>query len=189
MQPFVPAGLTYFVLAQKAKIGHIIEFPRYLILTSYSEAASTVVRADSYLTLHYRIDLVSGPAAGSVFANTFDGRPATLQMGAGQWAPGMEEALLGREEGARFSIDLSAAQAYGDRNPDLLQWVSRGMLEQHADPGSAFAPGDMVEFSAPNGGRYSGVLKQWRDDAALFDFNHPLAGADLRIDVSLLGVL
>lgn len=147
------------------------------------------VRPDSYLTLHYRIKLITGPAAGSVFADTFDGRPATLQMGAGQWAPGMEQALLGHQEGERFSFDLAAAQAYGDRNPDLLQWVTRGMLDQHAGADTTFAPGDMVEFSAPNGGRYSGVLKQYSDDAALFDFNHPLAGADVHIEVSLLGVL
>lgn len=147
------------------------------------------VRPDSYLTLHYRIKLITGPAAGSVFVDTFDGRPATLQMGAGQWAPGMEQALLGHQEGERFSFDLAAAQAYGDRNPDLLQWVTRGMLDQHAGADTTFAPGDMVEFSAPNGGRYSGVLKQYSDDAALFDFNHPLAGADVHIEVSLLGVL
>jgi FKBP-type peptidyl-prolyl cis-trans isomerase SlpA len=139
--------------------------------------------------LHYRIELMSGPAAGSVFANTFDGRPATLQLGTGQWAPGMEELLLGRAEGERFSYDLAAASAYGDRNPDLLQRVTRTMLAEHAAPGAEFQPGDMVEFSAPNGGRYSGVLKELGEADALFDFNHPLAGADLRIEVSLLGVL
>ncbi|MGP1616038.1 MAG: FKBP-type peptidyl-prolyl cis-trans isomerase [Pollutimonas bauzanensis] len=147
------------------------------------------VRPDSYLTLHYRIELVTGPAAGSVFANTFDGRPATLQMGMGQWAPGMEDALLGREEGTRFSFDLPASQAYGDRNPELLQRVTRAMMAENADPESRFEPGDMVEFSAPNGSRYSGVLKELGETTALFDFNHPLAGSDLRIEVSLLGVL
>lgn len=147
------------------------------------------VRPDSYLTLHYRIVLASGPGAGSVFADTFDGRPATLQMGNGQWAPGMEEALLGHEDGTRFSVELPAAQAYGERNPDLLQRVTLAMLAEHTEPGSQFQPGDMVEFSAPNGGRYSGVFKEQGDTWALFDFNHPLAGVDLRIDVSLLGVL
>ncbi|MDS1141012.1 peptidylprolyl isomerase [Pusillimonas sp. SM2304] len=158
-------------------------------MTSTSDSVKAFVRPDSYLTLHYRIALVSGPAAGSVFADTFDGRPATLQLGAGQWAPGMEQALVGHEEGSRFAFDLPAAQAYGDRNPDLLQWVTRAMLAQHADPEAPFAPGDMVEFSAPNGGRYSGVLKELGDASALFDFNHPLAGADLRIEVAILGVL
>lgn len=147
------------------------------------------VRPDSYLTLHYRITLTSGPAAGSVFADTFESRPATFQMGAGQWAPGMEEGLLGHEDGARFSIELPAANAYGERNPDLLQRVTLAALKQNAEPGAEFVPGDMVEFNAPNGARYSGVLKEFGDTWALFDFNHPLAGADLRIDVSLLGVL
>lgn len=124
-----------------------------------------------------------------MFADTFDGRPATLQMGMGQWAPGMEQALLDHEEGERFSFDLAASEAYGDRNPELLQRVTRAMMAQNADPESQFEAGDMVEFSAPNGGRYSGVLKEINDDTALFDFNHPLAGADLRIEVSLLGVL
>jgi len=158
-------------------------------LTSTPDSASVRVQPDSYLTLHYRIELVSGPAAGSVFADTFGERPATLQMGMGQWAPGMEEALLNHAEGERFSFDLPAAQAYGDRNPELLQRVTRAMMAQNADPESQFEAGDMVEFSAPNGGRYSGVLKEINDDTALFDFNHPLAGADLRIEVSLLGVL
>jgi len=63
------------------------------------------------------------------------------------------------------------------------------MLAENAEPGAQFNPGDMVEFSAPNGARYSGVLKEVGDTWALFDFNHPLAGADLHIEVSLLGVL
>lgn len=158
-------------------------------MISPADSANAFVRPDSYLTLHYRIVLASGPAAGSVFADTFDGRPATLQMGAGQWAPGMEEALLGREDGTQFSLELPAAQAYGQRNPELLQRVGQELLARHAEPGAQFQPGDMVEFSAPNGGRYSGVLKELGEGWALFDFNHPLAGTDLRVDVRLLGVL
>ena len=147
------------------------------------------VQEDSYLTLHYRITLASGPAAGSVFADTFSGRPATLQLGAGQWAPGMEQALLGRQEGQEFTVALPAAQAYGDRNPELVQKVGQAVLDAHADPEAGLAPGDVVQFPMPNGGVYAGVLKSFDEDGALFDFNHPLAGIDLRIDVALLGVL
>lgn len=157
-------------------------------MTSSSDSANAFVRPDSYLTLHYRIELASGPGSGSVFADTFTGRPGTLQMGMGQWAPGLEDALLGRAEGERFSFDVPAAQAYGDRNPELVQWVSRAMLEAEA-AGANLTVGEIVEFTAPNGLRYSGVLKEYDDARALFDFNHPLAGTDLRVEVSLLGVL
>ncbi len=128
-------------------------------------------------------------AEGSIVADTFDGRPATLQMGGGQWAPALEAALLGKREGDQFSVTLLAHQAYGERNPDLVQKVSRALLAQHAGPDTHFYPGDLVEFPAPGGGRYSGVLKEINDAWALFDFNHPLAGVAVRLDVAIIGVL
>lgn len=158
-------------------------------MSAASENVNVLVRPDSYLTLHYRIVLASGPAEGSVFTDTFDGRPATLQMGGGQWAPGLEAALLDHAEGERFSVTLAPAQAYGERNPDLIQKVTRAMLAEHAGADATFEPGDLVEFAAPNGGRYSGVLKEINADWAMFDFNHPLAGTALRVDVAILGVL
>lgn len=147
------------------------------------------MREGSYVTLHYRITLASGPGEGQVFADTFTGRPATLQMGAGQWAPGMEATLIGLAEGREASFALTPSEAYAERNPDLVQKVTRAMLEQHGGPDQTFNPGDMVEFAAPNGGRYAGILKSLHDDHAVFDFNHPLAGNALKLDVKILGVL
>lgn len=151
--------------------------------------AKAYVRPDSYVTLHYRIELLTGPAAGNIFIDTFLDRPATLQMGVGQWSPGLEDLLLGQQEDAHFTADVNAADAYGERNPDLLRWVSHDEMVANAPPGSQFEPGDMVEFVAPNGGRYSGLLKTIEGDNALFDFNHPLAGANLQVEVKILGVL
>lgn len=147
------------------------------------------VGPDSYVTLHYRIELLTGPAAGTVFVDTFLDRPATLQMGVGQWAPGMEALLLDRAEGEQFMLDLPAERAYGVRNPDLLRWLSHEEMTRHAPPDTQFQAGDMVEFVAPGGGRYSGVLKAFDQGSALFDFNHPLAGIDLQVEVKILGVL
>ncbi len=162
---------------------------RWQILSTASNEVNVLVRPDSYLTLHYRFTLASGPGKDSVFADTFDGRPGTLQLGSGQWAPGLEAALIGRAEGERFSVTVAPADAYGERNPELIQRVTRGMLAEHAGADATFEPGDLVEFTAPNGGRYSGVLKEINEESALFDFNHPLAGISLRVDVALLGVL
>lgn len=160
-----------------------------MALSYISDPARAVVGANSYLTLHYRIELLTGSAAGTTFADTFMDRPATLQMGVGQWAEGIEARLIGLCEGDQREFELRAADAYGERNPELVQKVSKELMSQHAQPDTQFEPGDMVEFVAPNGGRYSGVLKSFGDTWALFDFNHPLAGHDLRIEVYLLGVM
>ena len=46
-----------------------------------------------------------------------------------------------------------------------------------------------IWFAAPDGSKYSGVFKRWDGDRALFDFNHPLSGVDLKVDVEILGVM
>jgi FKBP-type peptidyl-prolyl cis-trans isomerase SlpA len=145
-----------------------------------------VITADSFVTLHYKLTL---SAQGSDFLNTFEDKPATLQLGAGQLAPQLEEKLLGLVQGAHAVFDLPAGSAYGERNSELLQRVSRKLLQEQSEAGTEFVPGDVVEFAAPQGGRYAGVLKEIDAQGALFDFNHPLAGQPLRFEVKILGVL
>jgi FKBP-type peptidyl-prolyl cis-trans isomerase SlpA len=84
---------------------------------------------------------------------------------------------------------LAPEEAFGPRNPELVQRVSRAMLAANSAAGESYAPGDLVEFPAPGGGRFAGVLKSIDDNGALFDFNHPLAGQRIRFEVRILGVL
>ncbi|ETD70401.1 peptidyl-prolyl cis-trans isomerase [Pelistega indica] len=157
-----------------------------------SEKNSTMqkfVHPDSFLTLNYRISLNSGQGKGSIFIDTYDGKPATLQLGIGQWPESLEKPLLGRQEGESFTYYLEAANAFGERNPELVQAVTKKMLAENAGENATFEENDLVEFTAPNGGKFSGLFKRFEGDNAVFDFNHPLAGVDLQVDVSIIGVL
>lgn len=143
------------------------------------------IKPGSHVTLHYRLAL----AGGADVINTFAGKPATLLLGAGQLAPPLEEILLGLQVGHHSVFQLTPGQAFGPRNPDLLQRVSMATLREHAMLGEEFAPGDPVEFNAPGGGRYAGVLKEVHETYALFDFNHPLAGQPVVFEVKIIGIL
>lgn len=144
------------------------------------------VEPGSFLTLHYRL---AGPD-GADLVNTFGGRPATLSLGSGELAPAMEARLIGLHEGASASFELAAGEAFGERNPLMLQRVSLAMLREHGDPQARYAAGDAVRFPAPNGrGAYAGVVREVGDGWLLFDFNHPLAGQRVRFDVKVIGVL
>ncbi len=145
-----------------------------------------LVRADSHLTLHYRISLAIN---GADVISTFGGRPATLTLGLGQMAQPLESRLLGLSEGQSAAFDLAADEGFGPRNPDLLQRVSRSTLETNGAPDTTYHPGEVLDFAAPDGGRFAGVVKEIDDAGALLDFNHPLAGQPLRFEVSILGVL
>jgi FKBP-type peptidyl-prolyl cis-trans isomerase SlpA len=145
------------------------------------------VQEGSFLTLHYRM---SGPQ-GQVIIDTFEGQPATLSLGSGQLSPAIEQRLIGLEEGIRTVIELEAGEAFGERQPDMVQWVARKLLSELGDPHEQYAAGDVVQFPTPDGlGSYAGSAVEVREDGAvLFDFNHPLAGQPVRFEVQLIGVL
>ena len=145
------------------------------------------VQEGSFLTLHYRM---SGPQ-GQVIIDTFDGQPATLSLGAGELSPAIEQRLIGLEEGTRTVIELPEGEAFGDRQPEMVQWVARRLLNELGEPNEQYVAGDVVQFPTPDGlGHYAGAAVEVREDGAvLFDFNHPLAGRAVRFEVQLIGVL
>jgi FKBP-type peptidyl-prolyl cis-trans isomerase SlpA len=92
-------------------------------------------------------------------------------------------------EGTHATFELSAAEGFGERNPELIQVVSKKTLEDNSVPDADYQVGDLVDFAAPGGGRFAGVLREMRENDAIFDFNHPLAGQSLKFEVNLISVL
>ena len=148
--------------------------------------AIQTVQQGSFLTLHYRL---CGPDGADVI-NTFNDKPATLSLGSGQLAPAMEAKLMGLPEGTRTSFQLAAGEAFGERNPDMLQRVKLSLMHELGDPDERYSVGDVVQFPTPDGqGSYAGVVREVGPDWLLFDFNHPLAGQPVTFEVHLIGVL
>ncbi|HEM7801504.1 TPA: FKBP-type peptidyl-prolyl cis-trans isomerase [Burkholderia cenocepacia] len=143
------------------------------------------VKPGSHVTLHYRLAL----ADGADIVNTFSDKPATLLLGAGQLALSLEQILLGLRVGDHSTFQLAPDQGFGPRNPDMLQRVTLATLRENGMVGDDFTPGELIEFNAPDGGRYAGVLKEVSETSALFDFNHPLAGQALTFEVKIIGIL
>ena len=146
----------------------------------------TTIQPGSFLTLHYRL---AGPDGADVI-NTFHDKPATLSLGTGQLAPAMEARLIGLAEDARQTFELAPGEAFGERNPELLQRVKLSLLRELGDPDAEYGVGDVVQFPTPDGqGAYAGVVREVGEGWLLFDFNHPLAGQSVRFEVQVLGVL
>ena len=146
----------------------------------------SVVEPGSFLTLHYRL---AGPQGDVV--NTFGGKPATLSLGAGELSPVLEQRLVGLAEGARTAFDIPAGEAFGERNPDMIQWLARKELDAMGDPQERYAVGDVIHLPTPDGqGQFAAVVQAVRDDGALrLDFNHPLAGQPVTLEVEVIGIL
>ena len=157
-------------------------------ISSAQPLAVPVVEPGSFLTLHYRM---AAPGGASII-NTFDGKPATLSLGNGELSPAIELHLLGLPEGTRATFQLAAGEAFGERNPELVQWVARKLLNELGNLDEHYSVGDVVQFPTPDGmGQYAGAVQQVKEggDAVQFDFNHPLAGQPVELEVLIIGVL
>ena len=157
-------------------------------MSSVPSTTSPFVEPGSFLTLHYRM---AGPD-GKDIISTFGGKPATLSLGTGELSPAIELHLLGMAEGGRSTFELPAGVAFGDRNPELIQWVARKLLNELGDPDEKYQVGDVVQFPTPDGqGQYAGAVQQVGGEggAVQFDFNHPLAGQPVTFEAHVIGVL
>jgi FKBP-type peptidyl-prolyl cis-trans isomerase SlyD len=97
--------------------------------------------------------------------------------------PLVEEALAGKEAGARVALQLEPEEAFGDYDPELV------LLMPLEDLGEGVEVGMRVE--GDDGEVASGRIFTITDIAegmAVLDGNHPLAGFALRFDITVLDV-
>ena len=94
----------------------------------------------------------------------------------------VEAALDGQEPGFETALALPAADAFGERDEALVRTIAKsdfppgvkvgGQLEMRGDDG-AFTVFSVTKIKGPQ---------------VLLDGNHPLAGRDLRFDISVVDV-
>ncbi|MBV6476285.1 MAG: FKBP-type peptidyl-prolyl cis-trans isomerase [Rhodocyclaceae bacterium] len=142
---------------------------------------SETVKEDSLLTLHYRL----ATADDTELVSTFGAKPATLQLGSGELAPVLERHLIGLPAGQRTVFLLEPEQAFGPHNPQLMQRFARSALPDAGE----LREMALIEFKAPGGAAYTGLVRELTEEDALIDFNHPLAGKAIRFEVDVIGIL
>jgi FKBP-type peptidyl-prolyl cis-trans isomerase SlpA len=140
------------------------------------------VKLDNLVTLHYRV----ATADDTEIVSTYGSTPATLQLGSGELAPTLEACLEDLPVGERHVFLLEPHQAFGPHNPELMK---RLPLDELPNGGADIGVLTLVEFAAPNGQKFAGLVREMDAETALIDFNHPLAGKSIRFEVEVIGVL
>ena len=139
------------------------------------------VKADSLVTLNYRI----ASSDDVEFIGTFDSAPAVLQLGSGELSPALERCLTGMAVGQRQLFTLDPQDGFGPHLPQMVQRIPRDRLPN----GDKLQVQSLLEFDAPNGARFTGLIREVDDTSALIDFNHPLAGKSIRCEAEIIGIL
>ena len=104
-------------------------------------------------------------------------RPFVFALGSGMFLKGVDDFLIGKDIG-KYEISLLAKDAFGKRNPKLIQMVPlRNFLEHKLNP----IPGAVFNMD----GRVAKVLTV-SSGRVMVDFNNPLAGKDVEYSVNIL---
>jgi FKBP-type peptidyl-prolyl cis-trans isomerase SlyD len=108
-------------------------------------------------------------------------QPLEFIMGKGQIIPGLENALVGMNEGDSSDIMVKAADAYGEVNPEAMQTLPKEQFE-----GVDLTEGMTLYGQGEDGQTVQVTVKSFDDKEVQVDFNHPLAGKDLMFSVKVL---
>ena len=112
------------------------------------------------------------------------GQPLQYTQGSGQIIPGLENALVGKKNGDNLTVTVNPEEGYGPVNEEAIIEVDVMNL-----PAEARKVGMQVQGQTPDGQTVQAQVVEMRDQIAILDFNHPLAGKTLHFAVRILGVL
>lgn len=112
---------------------------------------------------------------------TAPGEPLVVKLGEGRLPLALERQLGTLAAGDEREITLEAADAYGERDPELLRPVPLDRIpEDHREVGK------LVIGESPGGEQRMLRVHEIRDEEAILDLNHPLAGERMHFRVKVL---
>ncbi len=140
------------------------------------------IEQNKVVSFHYRLT-----ADEQLIEDSHGGSPMVYLHGHGGLIKGLEQALEGRQAGERFSVTVPQELAYGPRQEDAVQRISKSHVTGSAKTKMRFKPGMVVQVNTPEGPRSVLVVKVGLK-ALDVDTNHPLAGRALTFGVEVVDV-
>ena len=109
----------------------------------------------------------------------YDFEPQVIVIGAGHVFESVDEALIGRAVGDTGTVDIAAAEAFGEYDDSEVRTVSANKIDEENR-----YPGAQVQIEGDQGRIITVVSGRAR-----VDFNHPLAGEDLEYEYEVLDLV
>lgn len=120
-------------------------------------------------------------AAGKYAAGRDYSTGLKFTVGAGQMIKGFDAGVVGMKVGETKTVNIPAAEAYGEVNPEM---IIRVPLEQAGN-----ISGATVGMKVILGNMYPATITELTDKEIVFDMNHELAGKDLIFDITVKEVV
>ncbi len=98
----------------------------------------------------------------------------------------LEKAIEGLEQGGHFDVRVKAEQAFGPYDEDQIVELEKEVFEVDGKfDGEVIRKGAVVPMMTADGFKINGIVLDVTAGQVRMDFNHPLAGKDVRFDGSV----
>ncbi|MDF7823710.1 peptidylprolyl isomerase [Pontiellaceae bacterium B12227] len=121
---------------------------------------------------------------GNQFDSSAGREPLEFEMGAGMVIPGFETGVADMAVGEKKTINIPAAEAYGEKREDLVMSFERAQLPPDLEP----EIGMMLQMQGPQGQPVPVTITAVEEENITIDANHQLAGQNLNFDLELVSV-
>jgi len=115
---------------------------------------------------------------GTVVESNLNKQPLRITLGQREVLPALEEAIKAMAPGESKELKLLPEQAYGPLSPDDFFTVDLTSI-----PAAKRAVGEEVTVENEDGERFMARVHDINGQSVTLDFNHPLAGKTLIIEV------
>ncbi len=140
------------------------------------------VAKDTVVVMNY---VLKDKETGDVIDRSdFHGEPIAFLVGANNIIPGLEERMIGMEEGEKKTIEVPSKEAYGEWDENLVQKVPREYFKNipHLEKGMP------IQGQTEDGHILEMVIIDFDENEVTVDMNHPLAGRDLVFEIEVVKV-
>jgi FKBP-type peptidyl-prolyl cis-trans isomerase 2 len=141
-----------------------------------------VVKTGNKVKIEYEGSLDSGEVFDS---SSSHGQALEFTIGEKQVIPGFENAVIGMEKGQEKQIKIKPKDAYGEKNPELIQKVPKAQLPEQVKD---IKPGMILGMQTPDGRKFPVHVADVSEEDITIDLNHPLAGQNLNFKIKVIEV-
>ncbi len=145
------------------------------------------IEANMVVTLNYKL---SNHKTGEKIEETTVENPMVFLYGVGGIIPEFEQNIQGKKVGETFEFSIVSENAYGNHNAEQVVKIPANVFHDEAGKINEehIFVGALVPMSDHEGNHLRGTVLAITAEEVEMDFNHPLAGTDLKFEGSVADI-
>ena len=134
------------------------------------------IAANTKVAIHYTLT----DDDGKVIDSSAGKDPLNYIQGQGMIVVGLEKAMLGKEVGDKFNVDVIPSEGYGEYNEELVRPIPKSAFQaEKIEPGMTF-------YANTPAGPIPLTVSCVEDENVIIDMNHELAGKTLHFAIEVV---